>query len=396
MTMDRIDTHPADPDDELLAETQAPDSSGDMADHDAIRRLVKELDLSGGSARIFRQPPGGAEYDYVGEIPVDGFTLEVVKRAYGGGRYRVKLATARGTFARTIKFSIDARFTGDLDRANAPQPQASNMGQDNLTAYLLKSSEQATQQNQMMLTLLVTAMQESQKTMATIIAAVAGKSNPVDVTPRGEPATRLIEVLTPFLLAQNRGGGGTSLGEIVEGIKVVKSLAEPAREEEKEEDMLDKVVKVGAPLLGAIFNRVQGPQQAARPVPNPRTVPGPTSPEDEQRARMEARVRDLAAQLRMVTPILVRAARRNSDVTAYLEVLDGVLDEEGRQILVEFLRRDDWIETMFGNHPDVVANAAWFGSLREVILNPDMIEEDDDVEGTEDEGPGNPPAQVQG
>ena len=41
-----------------------------------LQSIIRELDLTGGVARIFRQTAGRAEFDYEGELPVDGFNLE--------------------------------------------------------------------------------------------------------------------------------------------------------------------------------------------------------------------------------------------------------------------------------------------------------------------------------
>lgn len=106
---------------------------------------------------------------------------------------------------------------------------------------------------------------------------------------------------------------------------------------------------------------------------------------------MRRRVEELAGQLRVVTPILLRAARKNTPVESYVDVLDNVLDDDGRTILVEFLRRDDWMQSLFGDNPDVARHAAWFESLRAVILDPSLLDED-----TQGEDPGGAQAPQQG
>jgi hypothetical protein len=100
----------------------------------------------------------------------------------------------------------------------------------------------------------------------------------------------------------------------------------------------------------------------------------PPTPEDP----VKAKVRALAMQLRMVTPVLVRAAQRNSDVVSYLDVLESALDEQGRAILVEFLRRDDWVSSMFDDNPGVLQHIGWFTNLRAVILDPSILDDNQD------------------
>lgn len=348
-------------------------------DVDRIQQLLKELDLTGGVARIFRQRAGKAEFDYEGELPVDNFSLETIKRVYGGGRYQIRLTAKGGKYVKQIKFSIDPRHVGEMDRINQTQNAVTTTTPDNsnLITFLLKaqqdSQDRAQQQQAAMMTLMVTMMTESQKTTAQILAA-AMQREPINVTP--EPASRLMEVMMPMLIAQMQTPKSNNLADLVESLKVVKELATGQPEkEEKEEDMLDKIVKVGAPLIGAFMSRNQPMPQVPTPAPNPQQRPQiQAQPEDAQRAAAEAKMRSLLGQLRMVTPILVRAAKKDSPIESYLDILDDSLDEEGFQMLVMFLQRDDWITTLFNDDPGVRENIGWFENFRTMVLNPETDE----------------------
>jgi hypothetical protein len=61
-----------------------------------LQSLLKELDMSGGVARIFRQRPGQADYPYLSEMPIDAFSLENLKRIFGAGKYHVRFAAKGG------------------------------------------------------------------------------------------------------------------------------------------------------------------------------------------------------------------------------------------------------------------------------------------------------------
>ena len=349
-------------------------------DVDRIQQLLKELDLTGGVARIFRQRAGKAEFDYEGELPVDNFSLETIKRVYGGGRYQIRLTAKGGKYVKQIKFSIDPRHVGEMDRINQTQNAVTTTTPDNnnLITFLLKaqqdSQDRSQQQQAAMMTLMVTMMTESQKTTAQILAA-AMQREPINVTP--EPASRLMEVMMPMLIAQMQTPKSNNLADLVESLKVVKELAAGQPEkEEKEEDMLDKIVKVGAPLLGAFMSRNQ-PMPTPAPVaaPNPQQRPQiPVQQEDPKTAAAEAKMRSLLGQLRMVTPILVRAAKKDSPIESYLDILDDTLDEEGFQMLAMFLQRDDWITTLFNDDPGVRENIGWFENFRAMVLNPENDE----------------------
>jgi hypothetical protein len=348
-------------------------------DVDRIQQLLKELDLTGGVARIFRQKPGKADFDYEGELPVDNFSLETIKRVYGGGRYQIRLTAKGGKYVKQIKFSIDPRHVGEMDRINqTPNAVIPTSDNSNLITFLLKaqqdSQDRAQQQQAAMMTLMVTMMTESQKATAQMMSA-AFHREPINVTP--EPASRLMEVMMPMLIAQMQAPKSNNLSDLVESLKVVKELATGQPEkEEREEDMLDKIVKVGAPLLGAFMSRNQ-PMPTPAPVaaPNPQQRPQiPVQQEDPKTAAAEAKMRSLLGQLRMVTPILVRAAKKDSPIESYLDILDDTLDEEGFQMLAMFLQRDDWVSTLFNDDPGVRENIGWFDNFRAMVLNPETDE----------------------
>ena len=70
-------------------------------------------------------------------------------------------------------------------------------------------------------------------------------------------------------------------------------------------------------------------------------------------------------------PFVFASAIKGAFIDSYLDILNDSLDDEGHEMLVYMLQRDDWISTLFNDNPDVVANRVWFERLREAILNPD-------------------------
>lgn len=329
-----------------------------------IQSLLKELDLSGGVARVFRQRPNQAKFEYVGEIAADGFSLETIKKAYGGGDYSVKFAAKGGRYVRGIRFSIDPRHKGEIDKLLEGPPVTQNNSNDNsqaLLAFMMQQQQSQAQQAQQSMTLMMTMMAESQKSMAAIIAAaIGGRSQP-------EPSSRFIEVMMPMLTESMKPRGGIS--DVAETVKLAKELIGPPQEKEEKDDMLEKIMTVGAPLLGAFMSRGQQAPQAPRTVV-PSTPPQPPAlPTPEQMA--QAKAQELLGQLRFVTPVLVRAAKKDSPIDSYVDILNDTLDDASYQMLVFMLQRDDWISTLFNDDPDVVANRQWFDNFREVILHPD-------------------------
>jgi len=337
-----------------------------------IQALLKELDMGGGVARIFRQRPGQAKHEYEGEIPADAFTLETIKRSYGGGDYLIRFAAKGGRYVRSIRFAIDPRHKGELDKINEPPPvtQNSNDNSQALLAFMMQQQQTQAQQAQQSMTLMMTMMSESQKSMAAIIAAAIGGGG----RQVAEPSSKFIEVMMPMLTESMKPRGGVA--ELTENVKLVKELMGSAPEKEEKDDMLEKMMTIGAPLIGAFMSRGQPQPQQPQPVrvnpTQPQALPTP-----EQIA--QAKAQELLGKLRFVTPVLVRAAKKGSYVDSYIDILNDNLDDEGHEMLVYMLQRDDWVTTLFNDNPDVVANRQWFENLREAILTPD----DEDTTGEE-------------
>lgn len=347
---------PPDADPEFVHEEEQDDVS-------KIQSLLKELDMHGGVARIFRQRPGHAKFEYEGEIPADGFTLETIKRSYGGGDYMIRFAAKGGRYVRSIRFSIDPRHKGELDKIHEPPQVTQNNTNDNsqaLLAFMMQQQQAQAQQAQQSMTLMMTMMSESQKSMAAIIAAaIGGRSQP-------EPASRFIDVMMPMITESMKPRGG--IADVAETVKLAKELIGPPQEKEEKDDMLEKMMTIGAPLLGAFMNRGQ-PQPQPQPRPVAPTAPTALPPTPEQVAN--AKAQQLLGQLRFVTPVLVRAAKKDSPIESYVDILNDTLDDEGYEMLTYLLQREDWTTTLFDNNPDVIANRQWFENFRSVILNPD-------------------------
>jgi hypothetical protein len=329
-----------------------------------IQSLLKELDMSGGVARIFRQRPGQAKHEYEGEIPADTFTLETIKRAYGGGDYQVRFAAKGGRYVRSIRFSIDPRHKGELDKAHEIQTPVTQTNDNSqaLLAFMMSQQQAQAQQSQQSMTLMMTMMNESQKSMAAIIAAAIGGGGR-QVVP--DSSNKFIEIMMPMLTESMKPRGGMS--ELTENVKLVKELMSGAPEKEEKDDMLEKMMTIGAPLIGAFMSR--GQQAPPQPQPVRVNPVQPIIPTQEQLAQSKAQ--DLLGKLRFVTPILVRAAKKGAFIDSYLDILNDSLDDEGHEMLVYMLQRDDWILTLFNDNPDVVANRKWFEQLREAILTPE-------------------------
>ena len=376
------DGHPLADEPEFLQQEEQDDVS-------KLQSIIRELDLTGGVARIFRQTAGRAEFDYEGELPVDGFNLETIKRVYGGGRYIVRFAAKGGRYVRSIKFSVSPHHKGELDTVNTSVAVSNNSNDNNMIALLMQQAQQSAQQQQQMMTLMVTMMSESNKSMAQVIAAAISAGNGRAVVP-AEPASKTVELLMPLMIENMKPRGGTA--EVVEQLKLLKELtAGETKEEKGEEDMMTKILNVGAPILGALMNRGQPAPAIPMPAPAaPAPTPNPALPgADPERAARE-NAESLLLKLRLATPTLVKAARQNREIEPYLDVLDDMLDDEGYAMLCHLLEQPNWMQLLFAGNPEVEANREWFENFRAVVLNPQDDEATATGQSVEAKGPEGP------
>lgn len=352
------------------------DRDDTQMDLDRIQQLIRELDLTGGVARIFRQKPGAAEYAYEGEVPVDNFSLETIRTVYGGGRYQIKLTAKNGKYVRQLKFSIDPRYVGEMDKPT-PTAMTAPTGDNSMFMILLKmQQEQAdrmAQQQQQTMQLMMGMMVEGQKATAQMMGAIMGRPER-NVTPNQEPASQILGAVMPLVLANMQGAKTTGVTDMLEGLKLMKELATGQTEkEEKEEDVMEKLLRVGGPILQMFMASRQPQQPQVNPVQRVAPVAAlPTQDPEVQAA--EQKMKQLLSQLRRVTPMLVKAAKKNSSIESYLEILEDHLDDESYAMLQMFLQREDWVTTLFNDDPGVIANIGWFNNFREMVLNPETDE----------------------
>ena len=204
-----------------------------------------------------------------------------------------------------------------------------------------------------------------------------------DLGSKAEPPREdsTLKILLPHLLQQ---GQPKPMNEFLETVKVVKEITAgtpnaPAPEEVPMlEKLLPKGIEVAGQLASAFLTRNQPQHHHHAPAQIPVQV---TNPQAQQTAtlaqpaadgippELKAKVDTLMMQLRMVTPILIKAANRNADIDSYLNTLDDLIDDAEHQILVEALRDPNWIATLFGNHPQVLANREWFTNFRDTIIH---------------------------
>lgn len=353
-----------------------PDTPLITSEGDDFDALVQQNQMSEGKIKLLRRGPQDAKFQLVETMPSKDFDQEGVMKRHGGGDYRANCFDRKGKLVRSMEFSIDYRCKGILDQAPerpAAEPAKGLTMQDVL--QLVNSRPQVQEKSEDIGTLmrlqaeqadksferLVLIMTASQKQQADLMAAIL--SRPESRGPDFATA------LTPILVAmvEKNASGKSDLAGFLETFRAVKELTNG---EEKEESMFDKIGKMVGPLAGALLaHKMGGPPAGAVPMdqaaqvnaPAPEAAPasgGNTLPPLVQKA--------VAA---FVTE-LIEAARRNSNVDLWAEVIEDRLRPFSgwHDKIKEALRREDWLATLFQNHPLVLEHRAWFEDLRGAIL----------------------------
>jgi hypothetical protein len=168
--------------------------------------------------------------------------------------------------------------------------------------------------------------------------------------------------------------------------------------EEKEEDMLDKVMKYGGPLLTALLTKtpLQMPGVAVsssggqvidmppqQPVaPKVLVTPPPVANEQGEMVR----------QINLYMGVLISASEKDSDPGAYAQMISDMLSDEHFNTLLGELQTDDWFTKVADGNPRVIAQQAWFTELRTQLFA--LVQQDEQPNTTpqQDGGDNSEPA----
>jgi hypothetical protein len=341
-----------------------------------VFRVLKGLNLSGGKVGIFLKRSNTLKAGYVGEMPLEQFQMdgfETLKRLYGGGDYMLQFKDGQGVIVTQAPLMIDPRFKGEID---APERQLAPEKPDteDRLAQLVEKLKPAAQDNNSMTQILVAMIDSNQKTLTAMMSAIATMNS----RPAPPPPPPTDAIVLPVLLEMIRAKTDkTPLVETIEAMAVLKSMQEGA---EPRDDMVEKLIKTMGPTLLNILAR-----QQQQPQPMPATVAveatraiageapaasgaaganGATAPAPGQEPKLTAFI-----------PMLLNAARKGTPPAAYYEVICDNVPDDQLDKLIEELLTPGWFESLFGTHPDVIAQKPWLEKLRAVFLDADEAEE---------------------
>lgn len=366
---------------ELEDPDRSPLTPTDAVDEQEIKKiedLLRDTELAGGSIRLERKGPSDSAYQYCTKIRVaDGLDLDLIKRVWGGGDYKARTFRSNGQTYKQFQFSIDYRIKGSMDATGMGAEKSDQAGdlvklatvfkQDNGSSTLfMKMMEQSNSQNSQMMALMMSMQQQGQQQMMGMMTAMATafggqRSQSSDIAV-------LIPVLTAMINKPERAGKESGLLEMVTALKTLKELAAPGsvppEKEEKEETMLDKILKYGGPVVAALLTRqpIQMPGATSHSeVEQPAQLPPPSINIDSPSQTMDS---NLPPEFKAYINMIAGAAAKNSDTGIYADLISDNLTDEQGSILCDILQQPDWVEKLAQTDRRVLSFVPWFTKLR--------------------------------
>lgn len=369
------------PEETELAIDRSPITPTDAVDEAEIRKieeLLQDTELAGGSIRLERKGPADSAYQYCTKIRVaDGLDLDLIKRVWGGGDYKARTFRSNGQTYKQFTFSIDYRIKGSMDTSGTAAPQqdesklavtlASLLKPDNSqNSIFIKMMEQSSNANQQTMQMMMMMMQQSQQQSAAMMTAMAtamagGQKGGGDIA-------MLVPVLTAMINKPTVEGKGLNLLEMVTAMRELKELSAPGsvpnKEEEEKETMMDKILKYGGPIVTALMTRTPIPMPGAAGAPSLPALQAPGETIEEQPMQQQ-----LPPVFAAYVNMIIGAAQKNADTGTYADLIADNLDESQSTILVEILKREDWVEKLAETDKRVLNFVPWFTKLRNELLD---------------------------
>jgi hypothetical protein len=320
------------PDDDL-------DGENEMLDLDLLRAIDEVEGVHDAVVRIYRQGVHGRDLTYIDEVPPANFNLNMLKHPpYNGGKFRVRVCNADGTFIKNALLQIEPAPKAPEAPLAPPAPPPNN----NSEAFVL----------------LAKAMTDGFSRIGELIANNRAVPTPPRSTEQilqeltmmkslfAQPATQTdpIELITKLLGVMKElpsGGDGGEPGPMAVLLELAKQFGP------KLVEAMDQAEPINVPR-GAPATRLPPPvgQPRAAMPPQPERKP------------------DVNLFISQQLKFLVRQAKNGNDSEPYAVM---VLDNVPPQVLDSFLKRPDWFEEICRYVPDAAPFKDWFVELKACI-----------------------------
>lgn len=361
--------------------------SAEVKELKKIEEVLGDAEVSGGTVRLERKGPSDLKWQYCGRFKVEDFSVDHIKQVFGGGDYKAQTFRAKGAFYKKFEFTIDYRYKGSMDIGTLPlvdkdKPEQAAMlaataqanGSNQTMSMMMTMMDRATAQQNSQMMMMMNMMNETSKQniammggMFTALSAAMGKPAP-------DPSASMMPLLIEMVKSSSTGKG-SDIQQVISAVRDLSALAkgEPAPKEEKEDDMFDKVLKYGGPIVTALLTKtpLQMPGVIAPQVPsggpiidmnNPQTPQVPVStPSTPAQTEMLQKVN-------LYMEVLIGAAEKRSDPATYAELVSDMLTDEHFNVLIAELQSPDWFAKLASGNPRIIAQQAWFTGLRQELL----------------------------
>lgn len=298
---------------------------------DAIEKLYAMLGSSDSTLKIalYRALPNSRKQAYLCAIEADDFSLDEIKRRFGGGDFIVKGYDERSK----LRINQTVTIEGDpvalapaLPHSTAPAPTPLDLGA------------------------LANMMQDNTRMMLEGLARV------LQPAPQPSRADFLAEMAQMRSIFGNDAPRENGVDNIMKGIELAKSIT-PKEGGTDGMDVLLEAVKSLAPVITNVMAKNERPartvqphpQLAAQPVTQAHPAPAPALPESDD---------DMT--LKFYLGMLVGFAQQNRDTSLYADL---IIDQVSEEKLMELLAMPDPVAHLGTIHEGVLTYRVWFESL---------------------------------
>lgn len=357
----------------------------DRVDVDKIKSVLAAQDISGGYVRLQRKGPVDATFQYLTKVPVEQFDIDHIKKTFGGGDYKAQTFRANGQMYKPFEFSIDYRFKGAMDEGT--MKSLASGANDTNTALktwemvskitdanksddkmMFRMMEMQSSKSDQMMALLMTQMAKSQEMQTQMMTNMMTAMATIMSSNRPQGGDSFSTALTPILIKMidSNSSRQGSLTEALEVIKSVKEIVGPGSVEDKEEDMISKIARLGMQAVAMVAQARSGqvPGQQVPQIPQTSVIA-----DTPQQPNNVTNIDSVQQQVQSFIFMLIHAAERGSDPSLYYDMVVDNLDDNSINQLKLILVQPDWTTKLFENNPRVMACLPWFESLRQLFLS---------------------------
>lgn len=336
--------------------------------------LMQSEQVNGGTIVLKRRAVNETEFGYLGEMPVENFTLDNVRKIYGGGDYKAQVKKAGGTFVTSFAFKIDFRipslYPGVTDRPKDSLLDRTPEIITAVTAAVRQSIPAAAPAQDNSLTL------ELIRQQGNMVAALMAK-------PAAGPDPALIAILSEMRAELRELKSGGNRGEnFLKEIEKFKALSElfnvggGGGDAPDKPDRVTELIRALAPAVAPFVQKLMAggadpAQLAGQPAPialnqarDPAAASGPAAT-TETDPNMNPLFNIYLAQFRKLA---IQAASKNRNAFEWADSKIDDIEPKYHADIFKMANAEDWFAKFFAGDPAANAHIKWLLDMRNAIL----------------------------